>query len=158
MKTKYLSYVVIVVYSRNIICTFECLSFYFFSLLSIPVKTPNPPVNITLSTLGSVIMVTWSPPPGHHLPISSYKLCYQALPASPRICIVVLANRGDRFIINTKGHEGQVFAVTMTSRIGKVESENSSNKYHRAREEILLFYLYIVIRCAIYIRTGKIIV
>lgn len=96
------------------------------------VKKPDPPINITLSSLGKVILVTWSPPTGNHLPISSYKICYQALPTSSKLCLSLLANRGNRFIINTRDHEGQVFAVSMTSRIDDVESGVSKNKYYRA--------------------------
>lgn len=103
---------------------------YFIIYFS--VKNPKPPVNITLSHLGNVILVTWSSPPGNHLPITSYKLCYRPLPKYSKICIIVLANRGNRFIINTQGHKGQLFLVTMTARIGDVESKFSMNKYLRA--------------------------
>ncbi|CAG2243304.1 CUBN [Mytilus edulis] len=104
----------------------------FSLLVKAVVKNPKPPVNITLSHLGNVILVTWSPPPGNHLPMTSYKLCYRPLPRYSKICIIVLANRGNRFIINTQGHKGQLFLVTMTARIGDVESEFSMNKYFRA--------------------------
>ncbi|XP_076081097.1 cubilin-like [Mytilus galloprovincialis] len=104
----------------------------FSLLVKAVVKNPKPPVNITLSHLGNVILVTWSPPPENHLPITSYKLCYRPLPRYSKICIIVLANRGNRFIINTQGHKGQLFLVTMTARIGDVESEFSMNKYFRA--------------------------
>ncbi|CAC5375754.1 unnamed protein product [Mytilus coruscus] len=104
----------------------------FSILVKTVVKNSKPPVNITLSHLGNVILVTWSPPPGNHLPITSYKLCYKPLPHYSKICIIVLANRGNRFIINTQGHNGQLFLVTMTARIGDVESEFSMNKYLRA--------------------------
>ena len=97
------------------------------------VKKPNPPADVTLSQLDNVILVTWSSPLGTHLQISSYVICYQVIPANSKICVVLLANN-NRFIINTQGHEGQVFAVTMASRIEDAESDFSNKKYFRARE------------------------
>ncbi|XP_052097482.1 uncharacterized protein LOC127732484 [Mytilus californianus] len=108
---------------------------YGLSKQSIPryiraVKNSKPPANITLSHLGNVILVTWSTPPGNHLPITSYKLCYKPLPHYSKICIIVLANRGNRFIINTQGHNACSKSIKVNPRqIINITSPGYSRKY-----------------------------
>lgn len=96
------------------------------------VKIPGPPENIKLRTLENAVMLSWQPPVGMTLFVTSYNIRYCVL-ATQKSFMVTVSKSMRQYTVNTKLYEGRLIQFNISALISKTEGRLSKTLYARAR-------------------------
>ncbi|XP_033729971.1 uncharacterized protein LOC117319246 isoform X2 [Pecten maximus] len=96
------------------------------------VPVPGRPSDVKVVAMKTVIRVSWAPPTGYNVDhITAYRVRYSVLP-SARTVVITLPTTKRKFVISTRGHEGQLYVVRVSTMHYFQEGPPSPPSYVRS--------------------------